>query len=530
MRKVITIMLVLILAMTCLTPTSFASVKYDSMSLEMQFQDGSYGNYYCFDDNESPKFKLLIAYWKGDDIVKAEYISSKKKLAFFEESSDSTDAALRYCGNDLFEIEGRKTKKEIKYVIEYKGTLAEKMECRQVRVIVESSALKKSLESIKFSNVRSTPKNNGNMITWNRSTSKVKPDYVGIYRSDKKNNGYKMVGKVNGNEKAYLDDSGISKGKTYYYKVRVFSCLSERRLYSKYSGTTKCKAKVSCKTATLKNVNRKMLQSYNQELVSDAYIYGLPDDISWIDNPKNKKEYRNNMLYAFLIGDYEMNVAFPKNTDYEKLEEIAYGMQEMMAHISDTYPDLAGWYMNNQLKGYYQYEISYNKYGYPVIRVYLPAVDPDTVVKERKEVIEEAVRYRNSLYEAGVLKESMSDMEKLQTYYRVLDGFSDVPESDKNYQVSYDTSYGFFVKKKCHCGGRASGVTTLLHLEGILCAGVCCTDHITTMLRIDGEDYIVDIGNRVPLKTVNEALNYKEYGKFDTETISDARDAFKLLA
>ena len=529
MKKIISILLVLMLAVTCLTPSAFADVKYDSISLEMQFQDGSYGNYHYFDDNESQKFKLLIAYWKGDDIVKKKYVSSEKELAIFEKGKDTTDATLKYGGNNYFELKGKKPKKETTYYIEYTGDHADKLTNGQVSVIVQSSALKNSLKNLKFRSISSTPKSNGNMITWKRSATKVSPDYIGIYRSKKKNSGYKLVGIAKGNEKSYLDDSGISKGNTYYYKVKAFSIFSEGKKYSKYSGTTKCNAKVSCKAVTLKSANRKMLQSYDQKLVSDASIYGLPENISWIDNPKNKKEYKNNMLYAFLIGDYEMNVAFPKDTKYEELEEIAYEMQGMMYQTSCTYPDLAGWYMNDHLKGYSQYEISYNKYGYPVIRIYMPAVDPETVVKERKAVIDEATKYRKSLYASGVLKETMSDMEKLQTYYRVLDCYADVPESDDNYQVYYDTSYGYFIKKNCNCGGRASGITTLFHLEGIMCAGVHCTDHITTMLRIDGKDYIVDIGNRVPLKTVEEALSYKGYGEFEIETIDNARKAFGLL-
>ena len=123
----------------------------------------------------------------------------------------------------------------------------------------------------------------------------------------------------------------------------------------------------------------------------------------------------------------------------------------------------------------------------------------------------------------------MTDMEIVQAYYIALDCYSDLPKSDDDYRVYYDTSYGFFIKKECHCAGRAAGVATLLHLEGIKCAGVCCTNHITTMLQIDGEDYIIDMGNRVPLKTVEEALNYAEYGEFEIETIDNARKAFELL-
>ena len=102
MKKIISILLVLMLAVTCLTPSAFADVKYDSTSLEMQFQDGSYGNYHYFDDNESQKFKLLIAYWKGDDIVKKKYVSSEKELAIFEKGKDTTDATLKYGGDNYF--------------------------------------------------------------------------------------------------------------------------------------------------------------------------------------------------------------------------------------------------------------------------------------------------------------------------------------------------------------------------------------------------------------------------------------------
>lgn len=268
-----------------------------------------------------------------------------------------------------------------------------------------------------------------------------------------------------------------------------------------------------------------MLKSYDQSLVEKAFLYGLPKNLAWTDVPSDDRSFKNNMLYACLIGDYEMNFAFPKSTQYSDLEELANDMEERMYEFCHTYPDLAGWYMNSQVKGNFHHEIKYNKYGHPVIRVYLPDVKPETIMNEREEVMKAAEEYRDKLYDTGVLKETMTEMEKVQAYYKALDNFADGPESEENYRGYYDTSYGFFIKKECFCGGRASGVSQLMHLEGIKCAGVCCTEHITTMLRLEGKDYIIDIGNRVPLKTLEEALAYKAYGEFEIETIENAQRA-----
>ena len=64
-----------------------------------------------------------------------------------------------------------------------------------------------------------------------------------IYRSTKKNSGYKKIATLTNNRES-LDYLNItSKGKTYYYKVRTYVLNGSTKVYSSYSTAKKIKSK-----------------------------------------------------------------------------------------------------------------------------------------------------------------------------------------------------------------------------------------------------------------------------------------------
>lgn len=61
-----------------------------------------------------------------------------------------------------------------------------------------------------------------------------------IYRSTSKSGEYKKIGSVSSNKGTYTDKK-VSKGKTYYYKVRAIKSMNSTKAYSSYSSVKKIK-------------------------------------------------------------------------------------------------------------------------------------------------------------------------------------------------------------------------------------------------------------------------------------------------
>lgn len=53
MKKLITIIMLFMLVLTVMPQAAFAETRYDSISLEMEFSEGSCGNYKVFSNNNA---------------------------------------------------------------------------------------------------------------------------------------------------------------------------------------------------------------------------------------------------------------------------------------------------------------------------------------------------------------------------------------------------------------------------------------------------------------------------------------------
>lgn len=96
--------------------------------------------------------------------------------------------------------------------------------------------------SVKATKLKSAKKSGKKVkLTWKKV--KDATGYV-IYRSTKKNKGYKRIKTIKGNKKfTYKDGKKLKKKKTYYYKIKVCRKLSGKTYYSKYSNMKKVKIK-----------------------------------------------------------------------------------------------------------------------------------------------------------------------------------------------------------------------------------------------------------------------------------------------
>lgn len=64
-----------------------------------------------------------------------------------------------------------------------------------------------------------------------------------VYRSTRKNKGYKCVKTIRKAATKSWKDTGVKTGKTYYYKMRAYKKSGKKTIYSKYSSTKKIRVK-----------------------------------------------------------------------------------------------------------------------------------------------------------------------------------------------------------------------------------------------------------------------------------------------
>ena len=68
------------------------------------------------------------------------------------------------------------------------------------------------------------------------SVTAYQPDGYELWKSTSKTNGYTLLKNCSG--KAFKNTSNIQKGKRYYYKVRAYKIVGEKKLYSAWSNVT----------------------------------------------------------------------------------------------------------------------------------------------------------------------------------------------------------------------------------------------------------------------------------------------------
>jgi len=78
-------------------------------------------------------------------------------------------------------------------------------------------------------------------ISWNK-VSEVSG--YAIYRSNTKNGKYKEIKTVNAKKTTYINKN-LTKGKTYYFKVKAYMSVNGNKIYSDFSDAVKYKAALS---------------------------------------------------------------------------------------------------------------------------------------------------------------------------------------------------------------------------------------------------------------------------------------------
>ena len=131
---------------------------------------------------------------------------------------------------------------------EFKGVYRELALAEAALSILEKDAAIKSVESLKVVKNHSTAgKTNGKSwikIMWSTQGDDSYVQGYEIYKSTKKNSGYKYAFTTkNPENKWYKNTAGLKKGTMYYYKVRAFVEVDGQKYYSDWSNKAYRKAK-----------------------------------------------------------------------------------------------------------------------------------------------------------------------------------------------------------------------------------------------------------------------------------------------
>ncbi|MGN1193995.1 MAG: fibronectin type III domain-containing protein [Acutalibacteraceae bacterium] len=78
------------------------------------------------------------------------------------------------------------------------------------------------------------------LIKWTKQTGAT--GYV-VYMSTSKSGKYSKVATVKGASKVTYTKTGLTKGKTYYFKVCAYTTLGGKNIYSSYSAAKSVKVK-----------------------------------------------------------------------------------------------------------------------------------------------------------------------------------------------------------------------------------------------------------------------------------------------
>lgn len=108
--------------------------------------------------------------------------------------------------------------------------------------IASAKPILAKVKGVKAKNVKTKKKakTGSAKVTW--KTVNGASGYT-VYRSLKKNKGYKAVKAVKGPKKKTWTVSKLKKGKKYYFKVRAYRTIKGKKVYGAYSAAASCKVK-----------------------------------------------------------------------------------------------------------------------------------------------------------------------------------------------------------------------------------------------------------------------------------------------
>lgn len=259
-----------------------------------------------------------------------------------------------------------------------------------------------------------------------------------------------------------------------------------------------------------------------------APYYRIDPAFEMIPSPLTEEDIIEDVRWCFFTGNYGLNFVYASKEDAMKAVEL-FDLKE----ICNRYPELMGFYSNSN----YRCDVVQNSEGQWVMTLVVPdpSLTPEKLFKQQREALDAALALRDKLHTRKI-KAGMSQKQIVQVYYSELSKLRVRPSSEgpdaKNRQVymQYDSAYATLVNRKADCVGRAAAFALLMNIEGIPTQGISGrlnsvkSGHVLNMVIADGNEYVCDWGNKIPLQTVEK---FSKRFIYDEKTLRAARAALE---
>ena len=216
MKKRISVALSFLMLLCVLTCTAVAYAEGDELAQVTGLKSGG------------TTATAITVMWDETENAEGYYVSLYKPETKKEAHYTTTDTTykavkLRWSTKYTFKVRAYKTVDGVKTYGEYSEAL---------KISTKDVVAKPAVSG--YCNLTSKP-----VVTWKKAKSAKK--YV-VYRSTKKDKGYKKIATLGEKARSYTDKSA-KVHKTYYYKVRGWRKFSGQNAFSKYSAAVAIKAK-----------------------------------------------------------------------------------------------------------------------------------------------------------------------------------------------------------------------------------------------------------------------------------------------
>ena len=268
-----------------------------------------------------------------------------------------------------------------------------------------------------------------------------------------------------------------------------------------------------------------------------AKCWGLPENIAWIENPKDEADIENNILFCFLKGDYAFRF---ENLTRKQREQLFDQIRpesgsSYIKKLACSYPELAG-ALANIWPGCGRGSNPNNDKCYLFIDFPVwenTDISTKLLYQQQLKALDTALVISKELHEKEIIHDGMTQMQIAEVYYdylcelgvKVGNGAEIVKTGGP---ALLDSAWACLVNKEADCVGRAAGFNLLMHIEGISAQGVrgrftdSNSGHVLSRVILGGEEYFCDWGNNLgilPQKTFETERGFS----FDSESLAYAR-------
>ncbi len=268
-----------------------------------------------------------------------------------------------------------------------------------------------------------------------------------------------------------------------------------------------------------------------------AKCWGLPENIAWIENPKDETDIENNILFCFLKGEYAFRFENLTREQSARLQNQIcpdYG-SGYIKKLACSYPELAG-ALANIRAGCGRGPNPNNDKCYLFIdfpQLENTEITDESLYKQQLEALDAALAISKELHEKRIIRDGMTQMQIAGVYYNYLcelgvevGNGAEVVGTGKT--ALLDSAWACLVNNTADCVGRAAGFNLLMHIEGISAQGVrgrfteSNSGHVLSRVILDGKEYFCDWGNHMGILPQNDFETERSF-KFDTESLDYAR-------